>query len=143
MQKLATSDPETKRLLLAKSVGDVLSEEPVNVKQVAEADSKLRTTTDDAPTPVVETVQKVNARKDLSLNDVEQSVQNRDDKAQDLEIETLEQQLNDLKQTQAARNLEIDDVEVREATRADEDLTTNEAEAKKIIRDGINCINGR
>ena len=88
-------------------------------------------------------MQKVNARKDLSLNDVEQSVQNRDDKAQDLEIETLEQQLNDLKQTQAARNLEIDDVEVREATRADEDLSTNEAEAKKIIRDGINCINGR
>ena len=66
-------------------------------------------------------------------------------KQTDLEIETLKAQLETLKARKQQENFKFDEEQeqVREATRDSDELDANDKEVDSIIKDTINCVNGR
>ena len=147
MKKLAETSPETRRLLLAKSVGDLMTEKPVDVTPIAAKDAVLKTDSSvpQPPDPAIKTQPRKMEIDQSDLSTVENTTVNKTSKQTDLEIETLNSQLETLKSRKEQENFKFDEeqAEVREATRDSDELDANDKEVDSIIKDTINCINGR
>ena len=80
----------------------------------------------------------------IELNNVEQNVVNKNSSDVDVEINNLQVRLDAIKENQKARQIEIDDDAEIKLTREELD-TVNERsnEIDEIIKDAINCVNGR
>ena len=147
MKKLAETSPETRRLLLAKSVGDLMTEKPVDVTPIAAKDAVLKTDSSvpQPPDPAIKTQPRKMEIDQSDLSTVENTTVNKTSKQTDLEIETLNSQLETLKARKEQENFKFDEeqAEVREATRDSDELDANDKEVDSIIKDTINCINGR
>lgn len=147
MQDLERTHPQTKKLLLEKSLNDMLTERPVDTSPVVNADPVLRKSADSSATTQIKTKSESNIDQ-IELNTVEKSTINKKSVDIDIENNLLIAQRNELRQNQKYGD-DIDqifDKEDSDAKKSSEDLdeiNTRTDDINKIIKDGINCINGR
>ena len=146
MLKLEKTDPRTRKLLLQKSLGDLLLDEPVDVGPIVNADPVLRTTENSIPT--VERNNQPRLKSDeVELNTAEQNVARRNETETDAEIETLNTQLETIKNNQKDANYKFQrgeqDSELKTATEELDELNTKKKELDEAVADFINCRNGR
>jgi len=168
MKELAETDPETRRLLLARALADLIEDNPVNVKPVADLDPKLREAQINDAVPVNERVNttrivdenigttervvtednkgtRVFKKEDeLDIIKVEDVLRQKDIDQRNLDLEnrSIEDELNIIKNRQ--KDLEIEEsAELKQARVESQEVVAKEKELKDAIKDSINCVNGR
>jgi len=144
MKALEATDPETRKLLLQKATGDVLLDQPVDVTPIVNADPTLRNTENSSPNPDVSMMPK-NKADDVELNNLKRNIVNRDETQSNTELESLETQLNTLKESQQDLNLRFEqgDSDVKVTTDDLTEVQTKSKDLDEIIKDAINCVDGR
>jgi hypothetical protein len=168
MKELAETDPATRRLLLTRALSDLIEDNPVNVKPIADLDPKLREAQINDVLPINErvnttrvvdenigTTQRVvteenrgvrNTKKEdsLDLEKVETTLREKDIDQRNLDLEnrSIEDQLNIIKERQKDLNIE-ESAELKQARIETQEFNTKETELKDAIKDSINCVNGR
>ena len=144
MMDLEMTNPQTRKLLLEKSMNDLLLEKPVDVSPVVSADPVLKNSIDSASTSQIRS-KPDSIENQIELNNVEQNVVNKQSSDIDIELNNLQTRLNNIKDTQKDSQLNFDE-DVKEVKIATEDLDEINARSKdlnEIIKDAINCVNGR
>ena len=144
MMDLEMTNPQTRKLLLEKSMNDLLLEKPVDVSPVVSADPVLKNSIDSASTSQIRS-KPDSIENQIELNNVEQNVVNKQSSDIDIELNNLQTRLNNIKDTQKDSQLNFDE-DVKEVKIATEDLDEVNARSKdlnEIIKDAINCVNGR
>ena len=143
MRDLEMTNPQTRKLLLEKSLNDLLLEKPVDVSPVVSADPVLKNSTDTVATSQIRSKPKSEVDQ-MELNTVEQNVSNKQSPDIDIENNNLEVRLNAIKENQKTRNILLDDdVETRTTKEELDEVNTRSKDLDKIIKDAINCVNGR
>ena len=144
MKSLEATDPETRKLLLQKATGDVLLDQPVDVTPIVNADPTLRNTENASPNPDVSLMPK-NKADDVELNNLRRNIVNRDEAQSNTELESLETQLNTIKESQQDLNLRFEqgDSDVKVTTDDLTEVQTKSKDLDEIIKDAINCVDGR
>ena len=134
---------DLRKILLEKSLNDLLLEKPVDVSPISSADPVLKNSADSASTSQVR--QKIDSTADqIELNNVEQNVVNKNSSDVDVEINNLQVRLNAIKENQKSRQIEIEDDAEIKLTKEELDTVNERAdELDEIIKDGVNCVNGR
>ena len=166
MLRLEETDPETRRLLLVKSLSDLLEGKPVDVTPIANTDPKLRDAQINEDINVkdknnsknsVENTLETSSRQPINENAGKQELkteeQNTLDKLDntlktkesdqviiDQENKSLDDQLNVLKGKQKDLNIE-DSKELQTSKKESKEIADKQKEIKDAIIDGINCIN--
>jgi len=149
MMKLEKTDPRTRELLLAKAIGDLSLENPVNVLDTANADAVIREGTANPVTTEVKATTK-NTFNDTNITPVNKNIDNLSSAENDIVINRESQDLLNLrnKQTEQGLNLKTDfgnegipDV-LTNTTEALDDFNANSKEVQETIADFINCENG-
>ena len=80
----------------------------------------------------------------IELNTVEQNVSNKESPDIDIENNNLEVRLNAIKDNQKSRDILIDDdIETKTSKEELDEVNTRSKDLDEIIRDAINCVNGR
>jgi hypothetical protein len=168
MKELSETDPETRRLLLARALTDLIEDNPVNVKPIADLDPKLREAQINDAVPVNERVNttrivdenigttervvtednkgtRVFKKEDeLDIIKVEDVLRQKDIDQRNLDLEnrSIEDELNIIKNRQ--KDLEIEEsAELKQARIESQEVVAKEKELKDAIKDSINCVNGR
>ena len=168
MKELAETDPETRRLLLTRALADLIEDNPVNVKPIADLDPKLREAQINDAVPVNErvnttrivdenigTTQRVvtednkgtrvfKKEDELDIIKVEDVLRQKDIDQRNLDLEnrSIEDELNIIKNRQ--KDLEIEEsAELKQARIESQEVVVKEKELKDAIKDSINCVNGR
>ena len=143
MKDLANSDPETRRLLLAKSLDDQLNGRPVDVSQIVEADTQLQKSSDvrqadPRPTEFAETVNKIESSAAKNVNVEPKTVLEVDEEivSKQLELDAQRKQSPDL-------NFKEKQSEIEMVNKQLDEIETKSDELDFAIKDAINCINGR
>jgi hypothetical protein len=143
MRDLEMTNPQTRKLLLEKSLNDLLLEKPVDVSPVVSADPVLKNSTDTVATSQIRS-KPVSEVDQMELNTVEQNVSNKKSPDIDIENNNLEVRLNAIKENQKTRNILLDDdVETRTTKEELDEVNTKSKDLDEIIKDTINCVNGR
>jgi hypothetical protein len=168
MKELAETDPETRRLLLTRALADLIEDNPVNVKPVADLDPKLREAQINDAVPVNErvnttrivdenigTTQRVvtednkgtrvfKKEDELDIIKVEDVLRQKDIDQRNLDLEnrSIEDELNIIKDRQKDLTIE-ESAELKQARIDSQEVVAKEKELKDAIKDGINCVNGR
>ena len=168
MKELAETDPETRRLLLARALADLIEDNPVNVKPIADLDPKLREAQINDAVPVNErvnttrivdenigTTQRVvtednkgtrvfKKEDELDIIKVEDVLRQKDIDQRNLDLEnrSIEDELNIIKDRQKDLTIE-ESAELKQARIDSQEVVAKEKELKDAIKDGINCVNGR
>lgn len=143
MMKLEKTDPQTREALLAKAIGDIVSEQPVEVRQVAQLDPELRNSDEIITEPL--TANKVSRSSDqMDLDNVEANTRDIEINYKNLDSENqvIQRQLEEQKSKQEILQIKDSDELISSQKEIDE-LNTKEKEIQDAIIDGINCINGR
>lgn len=168
MKELAETDPETRRLLLTRALADLIEDNPVNVKPIADLDPKLREAQINDAVPVNErvnttrivdenigTTQRVvtednkgtrvfKKEDELDIIKVEDVLRQKDIDQRNLDLEnrSIEDELNIIKDRQKDLTIE-ESAELKQARIDSQEVVAKEKELKDAIKDGINCVNGR
>jgi len=144
MRDLEVTDPETRRALLAKSLNDLLTDKPVDVSPIVDQDPILKESSNTSATPEGRYQPEKMTDQD-ELDAVENTVLNKGSQEIDAEIESIQLRLNELKTQQ--KDIELAETAETDMTvRTTEDLdefNAKEQDIETIIKDGINCVNGR
>ena len=149
MMKLEKTDPRTRELLLAKAIGDLSLENPVNVLDTANADAVIREGTANPVTTEIKATTK-NTFNDTNITPVNKNIDNLSSAENDIVINRESQDLLNLrnKQTEQGLNLKTDfgnegipDV-LKNTTEALDDINTNSKQVEEAVADFINCTNG-
>ena len=147
--KLEKTDPRTRELLLAKAIGDLSLENPVNVLDTANADAVIREGTANPVTTEVKATTK-NTFNDTNITPVNKNIDNLSSAENDIVINRESQDLLNLrnKQTEKGLNLKTDfgnegipDV-LKNTTEALDDINANSKQIEETVADFINCTNG-
>ena len=144
MMALEKTDPKTRKLLLEKSLNDFLLDKPNNISPIVDADPNLRNVSDTSATPKIK-VKSESKIDQVELNDVKKNVVKRNNVETDSEIKSLETQLETLRTNQKDLKLKFDEdsFDVKR-TKQDLDEANNKSkDLDEIIKDAINCVNGR
>jgi len=168
MKELAETDPETRRLLLTRALADLIEDNPVNVKPIADLDPKLREAQINDAVPINERVNttrivdenigtkervvtednkgtRVFKKEDeLDIIKVEDVLRQKDIDQRNLDLEnrSIEDELNIIKGRQ--KDLDIEEsAELKQARIESQEFVAKEKELKDAIKDSINCVNGR
>jgi len=168
MKELAETDPETRRLLLTRALSDLIEDNPVNVKPIADLDPKLREAQINDAVPVNERVNttrivdenigttervvtednkgtRIFKKEDeLDVIKVEDVLRQKDIDQRNLDLEnrSIEDELNIIKERQ--KDLDIEEsAELKQARTDSQEIVAKEKELKDAIKDSINCVNGR
>jgi hypothetical protein len=149
MMKLEKTDPRTRELLLAKAIGDLSLENPVNVGSILDADAVIREGTANPVTTEVKATTK-NTFNDTNITPVNKNIDNLSSAENDIVINRESQNLLNLrnKQTEQGLNLKTDfgnegipDV-LKNTTEALDDINANLKQVEETVADFINCTNG-
>ena len=144
MMQLEKSDPETRRLILAKSIGDVVGEKPVDVTPIAQKDSALKNVVENSPDAEVGVKPKESNLENIELNTTKRNQKNVKNETRDSEIDDLQSQLDALKTRQQDSKIKFeDDTELKSTTDDLDELNTRSNDLDEIVKDAINCVNGR
>ena len=168
MKELAETDPETRRLLLTRALSDLIEDNPVNVKPIADLDPKLREAQINDAVPINERVNttrivdenigttervvtednkgtRIFKKEDeLDIIKVEDVLRQKDIDQRNLDLEnrSIEDELNIIKERQKDLNIE-ESAELKQARIDSQEVVAKEKELKDAIKDSINCVNGR
>ena len=144
MKDLEATDPNTRKMLLQKALGDALLDDAIDVTPIANADPVLRNSSDSSPNPDIRTTPKQSI-DDVELKNLEDNIVNRNSIEQDAEIEVLQSQLETVKESQKDLDLQFEqgDSEIKLKTEDLDEVTTKSKELDEAIKDAINCVNGR
>lgn len=168
MKELAETDPETRRLLLVRALSDLIEDNPVNVKPIADLDPKLREAQINDAVPInerinttkvvdenIDTTQRVvtednkgtrNFKKEdeLDILKVEDVFRQKDIDQRNLDLEnrSIEDELNIIKNRQKDLSIE-ESAELKQARIDTQEVVSKEKELKDAIKDSINCVNGK
>ena len=143
MLRLEKTDPRTRKLLLQKSLGDLMSEKPVDTSAVVNADPILRSTPESTAVPEV-TPRPRPSIDEVELNTVEKNVSNKTPIERDADIDLLSSQLDTLKINQEPLKLKFaDEAEVKRTKEELDEVNNKSKELDEAITDFINCRNGR
>jgi len=144
MKDLEATDPNTRKMLLQKALGDTMLDNPVDVTPIANADPILRNSTDSSPNPDISSTPRPSI-DDVELKNLEDNIVNRNSIEQDAEIEALQIQLEAVRESQKDLNLKFEqgDSEIKLRTEDLDEVTTKSKELDEAIKDAINCVNGR
>ena len=142
MKDLEATDPNTRKMLLQKALGDALLDDAIDVTPIANADPVLRNSSDSSPNPDIRTTPKQSI-DDVELKNLEDNIVNRNDIEQDAEIEVLQAQLETVKESQKDLDLQFEqgDSEIKLKTEDLDEVTTKKKELDEAIKDAINCVN--
>ncbi len=168
MKELAETDPETRRLLLTRALADLIEDNPVNVKPIADLDPKLREAQINDSVPINERVNTTRVvdenigttervvtednkgtrifkkEDELDIIKVEDVLRQKDIDQRNLDLEnrSIEDELNIIKERQ--KDLDIEEsAELKQARIDSQEVVAKEKELKDAIKDSINCVNGR
>jgi hypothetical protein len=165
MLRLSETDPETRRLLLVKSLSDLLEGKPVDVTPIANLDPKLRdaqinedinvknknnsnnsvdnTLETSSRQPINESAgkQEFKTEEQNTLDKLDNTLKTKelDQTIIDRENKSLDDQLNVLKDKQ--KDLDIEDSKELQTSKKSKEISEKQKEIKDAIIDGINCIN--
>ena len=115
----------------------------IYVSPVVSADPVLKNSTDTVATSQIRSKPKSEVDQ-MELNTVEQNVSNKQSPDIDIENNNLEVRLNAIKENQKTRNILLDDdVETRTTKEELDEVNTRSKDLDEIIKDAINCVNGR
>jgi hypothetical protein len=144
MRDLEASDPRTRLALLRKAMGDQIFDNPTDVTHVANGDPVLRDSPDAKPNPDVNARPKTSL-DEMELNNLEQTVVNKNTAEQIADNDILQSQLDDLQNKQKDLDLTFsnDDAAVKVASDEFNEVNTRSKDLDAIIKDAINCVNGR
>ena len=143
MLKLEKTDPRTRKLLLQKSLGDLMSEKPVDTSAIVNADPVLRSTPESTAVPEI-TPRPKPSFDEVELNTVEKTVENKTPIQKDSEIDLLSSQLDTLKTNQAELKLKFaDEADIKKAKEELDEVNNKSKELDEVVTDFINCRNGR
>jgi hypothetical protein len=144
MKDLEATDPNTRKMLLQKALGDALLDDAIDVTPIANADPVLRNSSDSSPNPDIRTTPKQSI-DDVELKNLEDNIVNRNNIEQDAEIEVLQSQLEAVRESQKDLDLQFEqgDSEIKLKTEDLDEVTTKKKELDEAIKDAINCVNGR
>ena len=144
MKDLEATDPQTRKLLLQKATGDVLLDQAVDVTPIVNADPILRSSENASPNPDIAMTPRQSV-DDLELNNLRRNIVNKDEAQSNTELESLETQLNTIKYSQQDLNLRFEqgDSEVKLTTDDLTEVQTKSKDLDEIIKDAINCVDGR
>ena len=149
MMKLEKTDPRTRELLLAKAIGDLSLENPVNVLDTANADAVIREGTANPVTTEVKATTK-NTFNDTNINPVNKNIDNLSSAENDIVMNRESQDLLNLRNKQTEQGLilktdfgneGIPDV-LTNTTEALDDFNANSKQVEETVTDFINCENG-
>ncbi len=147
--KLEKTDPRTRELLLAKAIGDLSLENPVNTASILDADATLREGTANPATGEIKSTTR-NTFNDADVNPVNKNIDNLSSAENDIVMNRESQDLLDLRNKQTEQGLilktdfgneGIPDV-LTNTTEALDDFNTNSKEVEETVKDFINCENG-
>lgn len=143
MRELAETDPATRRMLLEKAGNDLLSEKPVDVGPVLERAPNLKSVAEQGEGPnEVNRLDADETSSKVDLNNQEQNVVNKQEVDIDQDIDNLTTRLNEKRVAQA--DIKMDpDPEIKLTLKALDEFNTKSKELDDIIKDAINCVNGR
>jgi hypothetical protein len=144
MKDLEATDPSTRKLLLQKATGDILLDQPVDVTPIVNADPVLRNSDNASPNPDITMTPRQSA-DDLELINVKKNIVNRNESQSNAELESLEVQLNTITESQKDLDLKFEqgDSEVKTTTDDLTEVQTKSKDLDEIIKDAINCVDGR
>jgi len=144
MRDLEASDPRTRLALLRKAMGDQIFDNPTDVTHVANGDPVLRDSPDAKPNPDVNARPKTSL-DEMELNNLEQTVVDKNTAEQIADNDILQSQLDDLQNKQKDLDLTFsnDDAAVKVASDEFNEVNTRSKDLDAIIKDAINCVNGR
>ena len=144
MMALEKTDPKTRKLLLEKSLNDFLLDKPNNISPIVDADPNLRNVSNTSATPKIK-VKSESKIDQVELNDVEKNVVKRNNVETDSEIKSLETQLETLRTNQKDLELKFkeDSFDVKRTKEALDEANNKSKDLDEIIKDAINCVNGR
>ena len=149
MMKLEKTDPRTRELLLAKAIGDLSLENPVNVGSILDADATLREGTANPATGEIKSTTR-NTFNDADVNPINKNIDGLLFNENDIVMNRESQDLLDLRNRQTEQGLilktdfgneGIPDV-LTNTTEALDDFNANSKEVEETIADFINCENG-
>lgn len=143
MRELADTDPATRRMLLEKAGNDLLSEKPVDVGPVLERAPRLKSVAEQGEGP--NEINRLDADEISSktdLNNQEQNLINKQETDIDQDIDNLTTRLNEKRVAQKDVNMDPDP-EIELTLKALDEMDTKSKELDNIIKDAINCVNGR
>jgi hypothetical protein len=149
MMKLEKTDPRTRELLLAKAIGDLSLENPVNTASILDADATLREGTANPATGEIKNTTR-NTFNDADVNPVNKNIDNLSSAENDIVMNRESQDLLDLRNKQTEQGLilktdfgneGIPDV-LTNTTEALDDFNANSKEVEETVKDFINCENG-
>ena len=149
MMKLEKTDPRTRELLLAKAIGDLSLENPVNVGSILDADATLREGTANPATGEIKSTTR-NTFNDADVNPINKNIDGLLFNENDIVMNRESQDLLNLRNKQTERGLilktdfgneEIPDV-LTNTTEALDDFNANSKEVEETVKDFINCENG-
>tara|TARA_R110000850_G_scaffold35596_10_gene94772 strand:+ start:499 stop:1704 length:1206 start_codon:yes stop_codon:yes gene_type:complete len=142
MRDLAETDPQTRELLLKKSVNDLLLEEPVDVAPIVNSDPTLKQSSD-MPGPSNTKVKTENQTPQKDLNTVKKNTVNKEAADMDTEIDSLTARLEEQREKTADLRFDENRKEITTATDELDQANANPKEVNEAIVDAINCMNGR
>jgi hypothetical protein len=154
MRDLEKINPQTRKTLLEKSLNDLLLEQPVDVSPIANTDPILKNSTNSSSQIQAGTMVRINKdgtgtfgvsrSNQIELNNVEQNVVNKNSSDVDVEINNLQVRLDAIKENQKTRKIDIeDDAEIKLTREELDSVNERSDEIDEIIKDAINCVNGR
>ena len=144
MMALEKTDPKTRNLLLEKSVNDFLLDKSNNISPIVDADPNLRNVSDTSATPKIK-VKSESKIDQVELNNVKKNIVKRNNVETDSEIKSLETQLETLRTNQNDLKLKFneDSFDVKRTKEALDETNNKSKDLDEIIKDAINCVNGR
>ena len=149
MMKLEKTDPRTRELLLAKAIGDLSLENPVNTASILDADATLREGTANPATGEIKSTTR-NTFNDVDVNPVNKNIDSLSSAENDIVMNRESQDLLNLRNKQTEQGLilktdfgneGIPDV-LTNTTEALDDFNANSKQVEETIADFINCENG-
>lgn len=142
MRDLEKTDPATRKVLLEKSLDDMLNERPVDVSDIVDADPILSRSSDTSAKPKARTNESKTDTEAIG-NTVESNTVNKTADDIDTEIETLTAKLEEARTRGKEIKVDYDKADIELTTKELDEFNTKPDEVDAAIKDAINCMNGR
>ena len=142
MRDLDKTDPQTRKVLLEKSLNDLMLEKEVDVSPIVDADPVLRQSSDTTAKPN-NRVKPETPRSEQQQSTAVNNTVNKTESDFDVEIENLTQRLQEKRQARPELRFDEDAKDIDTATQALDEVQTKSDDIKAAVKDLANCIDGR
>lgn len=148
MMALAKTDPKTRRLLLEKSVRDIVTEEGVETSSVVNSDPTLKKVSESITQSPKNISTRTKINQTTEANDVSRKTPRNQNTINNPEIENIEKRLETLRKRQTEKyKQDLDFGDKREMIKITKDeldeVNTKSKDLDEAIADHINCLSGR